>query len=491
MTKKGASVNCHANKSLSIIVLAIFISLSFLHFLGNYRLTIEGLEFNVDTSLSHRGVTQIEIPPLGLVRAHTHRTPVQLTVRLNSLNLEGIQELLENNPGREEIFRRVEINLRREARLYVGQLVLTAGIAGALAAFLLRSAKLMDYLKGVLASIVVVGMLLTSTYYDYDTDQFANPEYEGVLKAAPWMIGIAEEAIVKIDTLGNRLQLVARNLNELYRQIENLRPLQTTGGNIKVLHVSDIHNNPAAIQFIRRMAELFAVNLIIDTGDISDFGTPLEGLLLDRIKDLNVPYLFIAGNHDSPEIISRLKKLQNSVIVAGLSPVEVSGLKIMGFHDPASGTSAIFPPPPGVVDEHLSSIKEKINEEIKNSDRPLDIIAVHSPDFARPLAGSAPVLVYGHNHQFGVSTLNGSVMINAGTSGASGLGTLQEVTRRPYSVMLLHFDKNNIGTRLLAVDSIQIDSVTTEFSMQRFLFNGADQNNTDMKLGEEATANLR
>jgi predicted phosphodiesterase len=90
------------------------------------------------------------------------------------------------------------------------------------------------------------------------------------------------------------------------------------------------------------------------------------------------------------------------------------------------------------------------------------------------LAGLAPILLFGHNHQYSVSEEKNSVMINAGTSGASGLGTLQEIERRPYSVMLLHIHKSNKETRLIAIDSIQVDSVSGEFSMHRHLFNDPD-----------------
>ncbi|RYD02021.1 hypothetical protein N752_26575 [Desulforamulus aquiferis] len=218
------------------------------------------------------------------------------------------------------------------------------------------------------------------------------------------------------------------------------------------------------------MSEIFSVDLIIDTGDISDFGTPLEGLLLESIRDLPVPYLFIAGNHDSPDIINKLKEFRGNVLVAE-NPVEISGLRIAGFHDPVSASNVITPAAPDMVSKHIAEIKEFIKAE--NEHKPIDIIAVHSPYVAQPLAGLAPVLVFGHNHQFGVSTANNSVLVNAGTTGASGLGTLQEIERRPYSVMLLHFYVDSEETRLLAVDSIRVDSVTSEFSMQRHLFGTA------------------
>lgn len=466
-------MNYNIKRYIIIAVLAAFLSSALIQFLGTSTLTLDGLEFQVDTSLSNRGVTQIEIPPLGLVRAHTHPTPVHITIRLTNINLERLQNLLEEAPEQEEIFQRVEDNLRQEAHRYVTGLILLSAAGGLFAAFLLRSTNIYEYLAGVVVSVALVSMLLGATYKTYDANQFSNPEYEGVLKAAPWMISIAENSIAKIDTLSHKLQLIAQNFNELYEQIDNLQPVYPAEGNIKVLHVSDIHNNPAAIEFIGSMAELFAVNFIIDTGDISDFGTPLEGLLLDRITGLPAPYVFIAGNHDSPDIINRMNELGANVLVAnGL--VEISGLRIMGFHDPASETMEVTPPAPGELGEHVDSIREAVMAEVEASGRPIDIIAVHSPYVADPLAGLVPVFLYGHNHQFRVTEENGSVMVNCGTTGASGLATLQEAQRRPHSVMLLHFYKDNAETRLIAVDSIQVDSITSEFSMQRYLFADRD-----------------
>lgn len=230
-------------------------------------------------------------------------------------------------------------------------------------------------------------------------------------------------------------------------------------------HVSDLHNNPAGIEVVRRMAELFQVDFIIDTGDISDFGTPLEGLLLGRINSLPVPYLFLAGNHDSSSIISKMKELKGNVMVLENS-IEINGFRIVGFHDPAAHTNDIKSVSPAEEEQFA----KQIENVLVKLDKPVDILAVHSPYVARPLAGLAPVLLFGHNHQFNVEKVGYSVLINAGTSGASGLGTLQEVEKKPYSVMLLNFYHDGKVNRLIAVDSIQIDSVTSEFSMQRHLF---------------------
>lgn len=453
------------NRQILIIITAIFLSLLVIHIFGSHSFSFEGLEFKVHTTLAYRGATQLEVPPLGLVRAYTHNTPLRITVHLTSLNLEKIQGLVQNKVDQREISLRLEDDLKKEARRYVGKLIAMSGVAGLLGAFLLRSRKVMEYVLGSLVAVAIVGLLLFATYKNFDANRFSNPEYEGALKAAPWMIGIAEEAITKIDTLSNKLKLVAENFYQLYEQVDNLQPLATATNTTKILHVSDLHNNPAGIEVVRRMAELFQVDFIIDTGDISDFGTPLEGLLLERIKSLPVPYLFLAGNHDSPSIISKMKELKGNVRVLE-NPIEINGFRIVGFHDPASRTNNIKSVAPAEEERFVRQIKNYLDK----LDKPVDILAVHSPYVARPLAGLAPVLLFGHNHQFNVEQVGHSVLINAGTSGAAGLGALQEVEKRPYSVMLLNFYHDGKENRLIAVDSIQIDSITSEFSMKRHLF---------------------
>ncbi|GAB6181706.1 metallophosphoesterase [Desulfotomaculum defluvii] len=452
-----------------IIITAILLSLFTLHVFGNHTFCFEGLEFNVRTTLAYQGSTQIEVPPLGLVRAYTHNTPLKITVRLTSLNLDKIQSLMQNKVDQKEISERLEQNLRKEARRFVGRLIIMAGAAGLVGAIFLRSRKANEYFLGVLVATVLVSLLLFSTYKNFDANRFSNPEYEGALKAAPWMIGVVEEAIAQIDTMSNKLQLVAENFYLLYQQVDNLYPITQSNNTTKVLHVSDLHNNPAGIEVVRRMAELFEVDFIIDTGDISDYGTPLEGLLLERIKDLPVPYLFIAGNHDSPSTIKKMKELKGKVIVLENS-TEISGLRIIGFHDPASRTNNIKSVSEEEEVQFVKRIKAFLAQQADNSAKPFDILAVHSPYVAHPLAGQAPVLLFGHNHQYQVEKVGESVLINAGTSGASGLGMLQEVEKRPYSVMLLNFYDDGQKNHLIAVDSIQIDSVTSEFSMKRHLF---------------------
>src|SRR5699024_12605402 len=64
---------------------------------------------------------------------------------------------------------------------------------------------------------------------------------------------------------------------------------------ITVLHVSDIHDNPQAYDVIEQLHTQFAIDAVIDTGDIVSWGTPLENELLRRIGTLDIPYVYVRG----------------------------------------------------------------------------------------------------------------------------------------------------------------------------------------------------
>ncbi|KKM10241.1 hypothetical protein SY88_14315 [Clostridiales bacterium PH28_bin88] len=79
------------------------------------------------------------------------------------------------------------------------------------------------------------------------------------------------------------------------------------------------------MDLVGRIVTLFPVDAIVDTGDLTDYGTPLEALLVKRLGSIAVPYLFVPGNHDSPAVIQELEQLPN-VKVLQEDPVYIKGL---------------------------------------------------------------------------------------------------------------------------------------------------------------------
>ena len=68
---------------------------------------------------------------------------------------------------------------------------------------------------------------------------------------------------------------------------------------IRVLFVSDLHLNPAAWDVIRSVAKQFDVDMIVDSGDLTDHGSAPENAYVDQIATLGAPYVWVRGNHDS------------------------------------------------------------------------------------------------------------------------------------------------------------------------------------------------
>ena len=59
----------------------------------------------------------------------------------------------------------------------------------------------------------------------------------------------------------------------LYRAGESVQSLAPDADTVRVLHVSDLHLNPQAFDVIEQIVDQFAIDVVVDTGDINDWGT--------------------------------------------------------------------------------------------------------------------------------------------------------------------------------------------------------------------------
>lgn len=315
-----------------------------------------------------------------------------------------------------------------------------------------------------LLSVLILALLLGATLiYPYDTGAFANPRFEGALAAAPWIIGLAEQAADTVSALSEQLGVMAANLEKISSRLDQFSPPFESGG-IRVLHVSDIHNNPAAFDLIDKVTESFQIDLIIDTGDITDYGSELETELMARLTGLPLPYLFVPGNHDTPQSVEMLRR--EGAIILEPEPVEVAGLRIAGLADPAAATQA----PEVFAEEAL--LKESLPGGALLEDKnPPHIFAVHNEIMAGPFLGKLPLILCGHSHSAKIhfDDESGTIVVNAGTTGAAGVRGLLAPHKIPYSAVILNFSPDpDRGFKLTAADLITIEQLQDSFTLQRF-----------------------
>ncbi|MHB1418780.1 MAG: metallophosphoesterase family protein [Bacillota bacterium] len=469
----------HWVKTIIAAVIGAFILVSVL---GTMNFHIDAFEFSVGIQIFDQGQTQITIPPVGTISAKTHKTPLKLEVSLKNIDMNLLRQMLTKEPlHRQEIVERVSKEAKRVLKIYLIRLLLLAGLGGILGVAILLPGTALSYIRGGLVGVVVIGILLLGTFTTFRTDGFINPRYEGILKAAPWMVGLFETGLAKVNELGQQMEVMSSNLYLLFERIDNLEPLGIEG-KIKVLHVSDIHNNPAAYDFISQITANFHPDLIIDTGDISDYGTPLEALLFRRLKELPVPYIFIPGNHDSPDIIAAMHKLPN-VTVLDRQMIDVKGLKITGIADPASVTNDIEPPDQQGVWNAVAEMQRLLSAQSE----PADILAVHNHNIARFFVGKVPLILHGHDHKLSIQVSNGTVIVDAGTSGAAGIRGFQTSEESPYTVVMLHFSPDEGGRmRLLATDAISVNNLRSGFTVERRVFPKTEEkaNNPTIEEGQ-------
>src|SRR5690606_33036689 len=101
-----------------------------------------------------------------------------------------------------------------------------------------------------LAVALVLAGGLGSAWATYDPESFREPEYSGALKSAPWMIGLADQALQGAGRLGQRLAAVAEGIDAMVERLEAPEAFGARPGELTVLVVSDIHNNPAAVDLV-------------------------------------------------------------------------------------------------------------------------------------------------------------------------------------------------------------------------------------------------
>jgi Icc-related predicted phosphoesterase len=424
------------------------------------------LEVGIQPSL--QGETRLIFTPLGEIRAKTHETPVALNIGLRSISFEEMKELIASPPPREELERDFQVTAQRCLRhLVIWQVFL--GAIGALAVpLLLRVRKIRYWFICAIWGGGFVAAVFLSAIKTFDKQAFESPQYTGSLRQAEWIITLAKDGFNKVETLSDKLRNVATNVNILYTRINNVPGLAADIDTIRILHISDIHNNPAAVRFVRDLAEKIKVDAVIDTGDLTDFGSPLETELSRGTALLDVPYLFVAGNHDSQATVAAMRANRNAVILHD-QPVMVAGLTVIGSPDPSSAR-----PGAGGVDtpqEAIQAAGEKLLADYQRSPIPPDIVCVHNPRQAEPLIGKVPIILCGHVHRQYVESRQNTVICNAGTTGAAGARYFEQKQGVAFSACILTFSRQP-RPRLLFVDQVNLDGTLGQYSISRRTFTG-------------------
>ncbi len=438
--QRGAAILLFALLSLSGAVLSVSL-------LGRSTYSWHGFEVELRLLPARQGETRLVLTPLGSLQAHTHAAPVALIASLQQVHVEEIKKLLDMPPKRDDLAQDFERAARADLKDFVIRQLLLAAGGGLIAPFLLRQKRFRSYLAAMLIGAVCTGLVLTNALTTFQGKAFEKPVYTGALKQAPWVIAFGRDAFTKIDALSQKLHTAAANFNLLYGRIAAL-PGEATADDgkdtFRILHVSDLHDNAAGLNFVRDVAAQFKVAFIVDTGDLTDFGSPPETYMVQSISKLPYPYIFLAGNHDSHVITDAFRTVPNVTVLNG-QVITVEGVTLLGLPNPASDRPGV-----GSVDALPAALQangENLLKVVQSLASPPDILAVHDPEEAIPLWNHVPLVLFGHEHRDYVEIKEApplpqvlrTVLCNAGTTGAAGFRYLEKRQGVPYSCAVLTF----------------------------------------------------
>ncbi|GGW51813.1 membrane protein [Streptomyces lucensis JCM 4490] len=442
---------------------------------GNVRAPVGPMNTTMALRPSLTGGTKINISPLGALSLDSHVAPVRLDVNVDQLDPLRSQALVDH-PERisglqDEVAHDVE-----HGTLDLALRSCVAVVSGATALGLAVYRRPRPALAAGGLALALLAASGASAYATWNPKSVLEPRFSGLLSSAPSVVGNARSIVTEFDVYQQELARLVTNVTKLYDVTSTLPAYQPDPSTIRVLHVSDIHLNPASWKIIASLVKQYRVDVIVDSGDTMDHGTAAENGFLDPIEDLGAPYVWVRGNHDSKNTQHYLERMKNVHVLDDGRAQTVAGLRFAGTGDPqfTPDRSAV---PGGNASEELAGdrLASALRDQ-RDAGTPVDVAVAHEPSAARETDGEVPLVLCGHLHHQDTETLKyGTRLRMEGSTGGSGLRAVERQYPAPIEASILYFDRDN--RRLQAWDAIKLGGLgLTTAEVSRHL---ADENHPE------------
>jgi predicted MPP superfamily phosphohydrolase len=388
---------------------------------------------------SWTGGTTIQIPPLGALHLDTHWGPITLNASVSELREAEARKLIQNADAVDQLTTQIGGQLRH------GMIVMLLRAVGlALAFSFLAGLVVFRSWRRALISLAsaTAGLLALSAlaYWTFNPQAIAEPRYTGLLANAPQVVGDTRNLVERFTAYRAQLARQVVNLSKLYTATSTLPTYEPDPSTLRVLHVSDIHINPAAWNVIRSVSNQIQADLIIDTGDIADHGSAPEDKFVNDISSLKVPYVYVRGNHDSKGTQKAVARQKNAIVLDDQLR-EVEGLRIYGVGDPRF-TPDKSTRDDNVGDDQLNALGTQQAAKLRASGTTPDIVAIHDPAQSQAFSGLTPLLLSGHQHARSTKLLpTGTRLFIQGSTGGAGLRGLEHEEPTPIELSVLYFSR--------------------------------------------------
>lgn len=416
--------------------------------------------FEVDMALRPAlgGSTVVAVPPLGELALDTHAGPVQLDVRVAQLREDAARAIVADPSALQDLGRDVARDVRSGLVALLLRTMAVTALGSALLGWLVFRVPRRTAVASAagLSMLALAGAFSTATF---DREALAEPRFSGLLGVAPTAVGDVQDVVDRFGAYSLQLGRLVTNVSKLYAATSSLPTFRADADTIRLLHISDLHLNPAGLDVVTSVVEQFDIDVIVDTGDLTDFGSAAEQQFAERIGRLEVPYVYARGNHDSRAVQEAVRRQANAVVLDSPQPVEVAGLTFLGAGDPR------FTPDKRTQDDDAPrEVLEEVGTRLADAVRlggqpPPDVVVVHDPVVAGPLRGVVPLVLAGHRHQRSAEEQEGTLLLVQGSTGGAGLRALEGEAPTPIMLSVLYLDRAT--QRLQAADDITLGGLGT------------------------------
>ncbi|MER5401676.1 metallophosphoesterase [Streptomyces sp. NPDC002599] len=421
---------------------------------GDVRVPVGPMNTTMTLRPSLTGGTKINISPLGALELRSHEAPLRLDVDVDQLDPERSQALVAH-PERlsglqDEVARDVE-----HGTLDLAVRSCIAVVAGATALGLAVYRRPRRALTAGGLALALLAASGTTAFATWNPESVLEPKYSGLLASAPSLVGDARSIVSEFDVYQKELARLVTNVTKLYDVTSTLPVYQPDPTTIRVLHVSDIHLNPASWKIIASLVEQYAIDVIVDSGDTMDHGSAAENGFLDPIPDLGAPYVWVRGNHDSRETQRYLERLKNVHVLDDGRAVTVAGLRFAGIGDPQFTPDRAVAPGGDAAEGLAGARLASALRDQRAAGTPVDIAVAHEPLAARGTDGEVPLVLAGHLHHEEMEVMKyGTRLRVEGSTGGSGLRAVEGRYPDPIEASVLYFDRDT--RHLQAWDEIEL-----------------------------------
>lgn len=429
---------------------------------GGIHTSLSILEVRIRLLPSVSGVTEFRFPPFGSAIAKTHDAPVRIQIDAENLQMKDFKGLLQQHLNHESIKQDIVANAK-DAFIKLAVFSILLGALGGLllCALIIRKIDAEPLATSAVAGALLWILLITLTLGTYQKKALENPTFSGFLKGIPWAVKIVQGGYIHLDTLDSSLQSASERMSSVYEQLSKLSEVPDSKNETRILVISDIHNNVIAIRLVKKIANLFKIDTVVNSGDLTELGTHFEQEITSMLSIIPQPQVFATGNHDSTQVMEAARKIPQLHVMDGNVQM-VKGIQYLGIPDPCSLTSGPQKSM-GATPQQVRDAQIQIAGILAKSSPKPDILVVHEPDITKPFYGKVPIIINGHTHTLLVENQNGSLVVNPGTTGASGIHYFLKDTKcTQISALIIHMTKGTKPTPT-AVDTIEYNPISGDF----------------------------